>query len=179
TAVASAGLVAGPGSPLPRRGGGGGGGGDGGGGLSTTPRSPPSAGKRSGGGSGSGGKHSLQSGLGQFFRQSARCLGCKQVLPRDCGGGGGDLASAPGLCGACLREPDTLPATHLRTLADDNTAFTQLASALATCLTCHSGGHAAGALLCENGECPQLFARLGAVRRLAASGERLERLDLC
>ncbi|GIL98965.1 hypothetical protein Vretimale_4190 [Volvox reticuliferus] len=92
-------------------------------------------------------------------------------------GAGWAAGRAPGLCAACCREPDTLATTYLRLLEDDNTAAVQLASALSSCMRCHSGGRF-GPVLCENGECGVLFARLGAARRLAAFGERLERLDV-
>ncbi|GIL98964.1 hypothetical protein Vretimale_4190 [Volvox reticuliferus] len=180
------GLLAGPGSPQARRTAGGGGFG-----LGMVPRSPPSAHKtRGGGGGGRSGKHSggggggLQSGLSSFFRQAAKCLACKQALPmlpqqqqQQQVGAGWAAGRAPGLCAACCREPDTLATTYLRLLEDDNTAAVQLASALSSCMRCHSGGRF-GPVLCENGECGVLFARLGAARRLAAFGERLERLDV-
>ncbi len=71
-----------------------------------------------------------------------------------------------------------LPSTYLRLMYDDSTATMQLNLALSACMRCHSGGWI-GTVLCENGECGTLFARLGAVRRLAAADERLERLPDC
>ncbi|KAG2436758.1 hypothetical protein HXX76_006282 [Chlamydomonas incerta] len=187
------------------RGGGGGGGGRGRGGRSPlpskspkSPKSPaPSGGKggrgfgaaspgaagggggTGGGGGGNGGHRQTQSGLSSFFKQTARCLVCKQALsPHQlpAGGGAADPASAPALCVACLAEPDTLPAALLRQLEEDSAAAAALATAVSACTACHSGGAAAGALLCENGECAHLYGRVGAARRLAASGQRLERL---
>ncbi|PNG99599.1 hypothetical protein TSOC_014618, partial [Tetrabaena socialis] len=121
------------------------------------------------GGGGSGGRQ-VQSGLSQFYRQTARCLACKRALPQQA-----EATLAPGLCEPCLSEPDTWLSTYLAQLADDGTATLQLCSAHSTCMACHSGGHY-GAVLCENGECGTLFARLGSARRVAAATERVARM---
>ncbi|GIL43516.1 hypothetical protein Vafri_1224 [Volvox africanus] len=127
-AAKSGGLLAGPGSPQPRTTpAGGGGGGVGGFGLAMTPRSPPpsvhktrgSGGSGRGGGKHSGGSGGLQSGLSAFFRQTAKCLACKQALPpppppppqqqqqqQQQQGAAGDSGLAPGLCVTCCREPN-------------------------------------------------------------------------
>ena len=48
-------------------------------------------------------------------------------------------------------------------------------AAHALCARCHSGG-AMGPVLCENGECEVLYARLGAQTRLAALLPSIERM---
>ena len=60
---------------------------------------------------------------------------------------------------------------------EDDSECAQLSRAAGQCMTCHSGGHF-GPILCENGECPALYARLGAARRLAAAGTKLERMNI-
>ena len=62
-----------------------------------------------------------------------------------------------------LREANQLEARHCR--------------AHALCARCHSGG-LLGPVLCENGECEVLYARLGAQTRLAALLPSMERM-LC
>lgn len=47
--------------------------------------------------------------------------------------------------------------------------------AFSTCAHCHSGG-LAGAVACENGECPVLYSRLSSTSRLQALEQSMERL---
>lgn len=60
-----------------------------------------------------------------------------------------------------LREANQLEGRHCR--------------AHALCARCHSGG-VMGPVLCENGECEVLYARLGAQTRLAALLPSIERM---
>jgi hypothetical protein len=68
-------------------------------------------------------------------------------------------------------------ATHVSCLGALRAAERELAAAHSACRACHSGGQL-GAVVCANGECPVLYGRASAPRRLADARHRLERLEL-
>jgi hypothetical protein len=120
-----------------------------------------------------------QQGLAIFFKQTAKCLSCKQPIKQQQQQQQQQQqapAPAPALCNSCQLQAGCWARTLLGTLQDDSRKWQQLCRAEAACLACNSGGHA-GPVVCENGECPALYPRLAAARALAASEGRLERPD--
>lgn len=61
-------------------------------------------------------------------------------------------------------------------LQERNIAEDRLAASHAFCTRCHSGG-TSGAFLCDNGECPVLYARLASSARIGPLQQSLLRLD--
>ena len=158
-------------------------------GASTTPT--PGKKKGAAGGAAAAGSRQ-QSGMKQFFTTTARCLGCKAVLPQRQGGmfavagsssrtgsSGGTQppeGKDPGLCESCKQEDGKLEAVYLHTVADQGSAAASLRGAHTACRRCHSGGQT-GAVVCENGECPVLYVRYQAERQLRNADHRLVRLE--
>lgn len=148
---------------------------------SSSPSSPPLARSAGLGGhavpfsrAGKGG--GKQAGLTQFFKQRPRCLSCRQPLSSS--GGGSSQGLAPGLCDQCQAEPGRWGAAYAAACEEDNQQQDHLARAVSACIDCHSGG-LLGEVACENAECPALYDRLGAARRVLATGAKLSRLRLC
>ncbi len=77
-----------------------------------------------------------QSGLGAFFKYTAKCLSCKQPVQQQQGGD----ALAPALCAACARIKGRLAEVTLAVMRDTSIHEEQLTSTTATCMGCHSGG---------------------------------------
>jgi hypothetical protein len=144
---------------------------------------------------GRGPKAGRQQGLTSFFKQTAKCLSCRQPIQSGKAAVAGPLSPGsssgssrrgtgqqepgllPALCDTCAGEEDCWAQVYLGTLQEDSRQWQALCSAQGACLRCHSGG-GSGAVLCENAECPVLYPRLGAARALAASEAKLERLEL-
>ena len=103
-----------------------------------------------------------------------RCLACKRPIPKN--ELVGKEGKEPGLCQSCQAEEGRWKAVYLSNLAEANSAAARLTTAHSECLGCHSGG-LTGRLVCENGECAVLFARLSASNRLSAVTHNLKRLD--
>jgi len=131
-----------------------------------TATSPEKAGKA--------GKGAQQTGLAKFYKASVRCLACKRPIPEN--ELIGKEGKEPGLCQSCKAEEGRWATVYLTNLAELNSAAVRHTAALANCLGCHSGG-LTGRLVCENGECSMLFARLSAGSRLATVTHNLKRLD--
>ena len=138
-----------------------------------------------------------QQGLASFFKQTAKCLSCRQPMKQQAAAAASPFASPgssvrsggssrgqqqpeppppPALCDSCQQQPDSWAQAYLGALQEEGRQWEQLCGAQAACLSCHSGGHC-GPVVCENGECPALFPRLAAARALAGVEGRLERLE--
>jgi DNA polymerase delta subunit 1 len=134
-----------------------------------------------GGGGGNAGR-GQQSGLASFFRASARCLACKNVItgapPPPSPSAGGAAPPAPALCAACRGNRGAWQAAFSSAAADRAAAERQMAACQPACARCHSAGGTGlgGPFLCANGECVVLHTRLDASRRAAAAADRLARL---
>ncbi len=105
---------------------------------------------------------------------SVKCLACKRAIPK------AELAGKegrePGLCQSCKAEEGRWAGVYLSNLAELNSAAVRHTAAHSSCLACHSGG-LTGRLVCENGECGVLFARLSVSNRLSVADHNLRRLD--
>jgi hypothetical protein len=144
-----------------------------------------------GGHGGSGGKKKgaaggRQQGMKMFAVATARCLGCKTVLPHNTAGGGGGGRQQqqqqppggvePGLCSACRQDEGKWAAVYLHAVQEQGRAAAAFCAAHSACRRCHSGGQMGG-VVCSNGECPVVFARFEAERQLRNADHRLRRLD--
>ncbi len=81
-----------------------------------------------------------------------------------------------GLCEACAAIPDKLPEVYLEFQKHVDEFETHRAQALSYCARCHSGG-LGQPVVCENGECPVLYARIESAARLTTVSQSLARLD--
>ena len=154
------GAAAGPSSPSPFKGRGGGrGDGRGGGKLSSTS------------GSGSGG--SRQTGLLNFFKATAKCLGCKRAIT----GFKGNAEDAPGLCDSCAGEDGRWEISFLTVDEEYKEGEARKSAAHAACRQCHSG-LVTQDILCDNGECPVTYSRASAEETMRRSEMSLRRLDI-
>ncbi|KAF6253905.1 hypothetical protein COO60DRAFT_1642829 [Scenedesmus sp. NREL 46B-D3] len=126
-------------------------------------------------------------GMRAFFQQSARCLGCKAVIYTKAPAAASSRPTSeqqqrhvdPGLCERCLQEDDTRKAVQIAVTKEASDAAAKVCAAQSACRSCHSGGQL-GAVVCENGECPVVYARLSGERQVATAEHkllRLERLD--
>ncbi|KAF8067421.1 POLD1 [Scenedesmus sp. PABB004] len=153
-----------------------GGGGGGGAGPSRGAGASPGRGGRGGRGAGraaGGGKQ--QGNMKHFFATLPQCLACKRAMRAPAAGPGAGGA-APGLCDACAREPGTRAAVLVALTAEAGGAAARLAAAHSACRRCGSGCQF-GAVLCENGECPVMYARLASERAGRTAAHALARLD--
>ncbi|KAL4859641.1 DNA polymerase delta catalytic subunit [Chlorella vulgaris] len=137
------------------------------------PASPPPRGVRGGGGSQGAAGAARQSRMAAFFRAVPKCLGCKASMP----GWKGDLGEAPGLCDSCARTEGRWEDCYVNLLEEQAGVEARQCSAYAACRDCHSGG-AVGPVLCENGECPVTYTRLGCSSRLQLVDKQLRRMDI-
>lgn len=112
-----------------------------------------------------------QRGMTSFFKQTVKCLGCRQVLP-----GAVDTGRAPGLCADCRKEEGKWIRVYMALLEADGEQQQEWASAMSHCIRCHSGG-CLGQVVCENAECPVFHVRLASFRRLANVNVKLLRMD--
>jgi DNA polymerase delta subunit 1 len=142
---------------------------------------PPSAaaeaqgadkGKAKGGGGG-GRAAPRQSGMTQFFRVTAKCLGCRRAMP----GARGDPADAPGLCDSCAGQEGRWGEVWVGLLREEAEQAARECAAHAACRQCHSG-LVAQPVLCDNAECPVTYARLGTEARVEGARVALRRMDL-
>ncbi|KAK9810365.1 hypothetical protein WJX72_009511 [[Myrmecia] bisecta] len=120
-----------------------------------------------------GGKR--QTGLMQFYKGTLKCLGCKRTIPWKPPPGDPN-AVGPGLCESCSQEEGKLAAVYLDLQQQENHYAMRFGLAMSSCIQCHSGG-LTGPVLCENGECPVLHARLESQARQRAVQRNLQRLD--
>lgn len=127
----------------------------------------PSPGK----GSSRGGAKQL--GMLQFFKATAKCLGCRQAMSRFRGA----PEDAPGLCDSCAGEEDRWAQAFLAIEEEETKAEARNAAAHAACRQCHSG-LLCEEVLCDNGECPVTYARLSSQGTLRSTAESLRRLDI-
>lgn len=136
--------------------------------LSTAPanssRSDPN--KRKGG---------RQTGMMSFYKGTTRCLGCKHHMPSSKSSKASE-ALEPGLCDICRGEDGKWEETYLEYLGHVNKLEARKAGAHAYCMRCDSGA-GEGAVVCENGECPVLYARVESQARLETVTQALKRLD--
>ena len=142
--------------------------------LSTAP-----AGSQTGPAAASGKKKGgRQTGLGNFFSTTSKCLGCKRALsaPKNRPAGIPQSVEAPGLCDSCAQTFGRRAEVHFQYLGHYNQLESQLAKAHAYCARCHSGG-LSGRVACTNGECPMLYARLETDARLSTVEQALARLE--
>ena len=114
-----------------------------------------------------------QLGMMQFFKATAKCLGCKQALSAFKGA----VEDAPGLCDSCSREEDRWAQVFLTIEGDFEVAEARHAAALGFCTKCHSG-LLSEQVLCDNGECPVTYARLSSQVAMHSAAESLRRLDI-
>jgi hypothetical protein len=148
-------------------------------------------------------------GMMAFFKQQAKCLGCRTTLPgqtavrlfgpaspatptsgtssssthvvkgtlRDSQGGQPPEGVDPGLCPECKAQEDKWAAVYLTEVQQEGAAAAAYTTAHSQCRACHSGGQGLGQVLCENGECPVVYERYAAARKLATAQHRLQRLE--
>jgi len=141
------------------------------------PTSPlPGKGKRGGGGGsgttpGSSGQR--QMGMMQFFKATAKCLGCRRALTTF----KGVAEDAPGLCDSCANEPGRWEEAYLVAIHDASEAEARSCAAHAACRQCHSG-LVSQEVLCDNSECPVTYARIGTASAVHAAQQSLRRLDI-
>ena len=106
--------------------------------------------------------------------ETVRCLGCKRTIHQSTPGK--QPAGGCGLCEDCQATEGAWAGAYLDLLRDSNLAEDRLAASQAFCTRCHSGGPS-GAFLCDNGECPVLYARLASSARIGPLQQSLSRLD--
>jgi len=137
------------------------------------PASPfPSKGKRSVGTTpGSSGQR--QMGMMQFFKATAKCLGCRRALTTFKGA----AQDAPGLCDSCVNEPGRWEEAYLGAVHDVSEAEARNCAAHAACRQCHSG-LVSQDVLCDNSECPVTYARIETASTVHAAQQSLRRLDI-
>jgi DNA polymerase delta subunit 1 len=151
--TAAAGGGAGPSSPFPSKGGKRGGG-------STTTNTPGSSGQR-------------QMGVMQFFKATAKCLGCRRALTSF----KGDAEDAPGLCDSCVQEPGRWEEAYLVAVHDLSEAEARNSASCSACRQCDSG-LSSQKVICENSECPVTYSRLAGQSAVAVATQSLRRLDI-
>ncbi|DBA67150.1 TPA: hypothetical protein ACH3X2_001471 [Trebouxia sp. C0005] len=120
-------------------------------------------------------KGARQTGMMNFYKGTIRCLGCKRhipsgKLPPDAG------VVGPGLCDICSSQEGKWEEVYLEYLQHVNRLEHRQAGAYAYCMRCHSGGES-GSVVCENGECPVLYARVESAARLTTVSTFVKRLD--
>ena len=120
-------------------------------------------------------KGARQTGMMNFYKGTIRCLGCKRHIPS------GKLPSnagveGPGLCEVCSSQEGKWEEVYLECLQHVDRLEHRQAGAQAYCMRCHSGGMT-GKVVCENGECPVLYARVESAARLVTVNTFLRRLD--
>lgn len=124
----------------------------------------PSPGKRKGG---------RQLGMLAFYRATARCLSCRTPMPE----WKGPVEDAPGLCVNCSKVEGRRAETLLGLLHEDALQEARRCAAYAACRQCHSGT-IEELVLCDNGECPVTYDRLGTAATLRTLGTSLKRIDI-
>lgn len=137
--------------------------------LSTAPAS------NGGGGDSNKRKGARQTGMTSFYKETIRCLGCKRTIPSgkvppDAG------VEGPGLCEVCSSQEGKWEEVYEGLRQHANRLEHRWAGASAFCMRCHSGGMT-GAVVCENGECPVLYARVESAARMVTMSNLLRRLD--
>ena len=120
-------------------------------------------------------KGGRQTGMMTFYKGTIRCLGCKRHIPS------GKLPSSagvegPGLCDVCSSQEGKWEEVYEGFLQHANKLEHRQAGATAYCMRCHSGGMN-GLVVCENGECPVLYARVESASRMVTVNNLLKRLD--
>lgn len=116
-------------------------------------------------------------GLKMFFQQTAKCLGCKQVIhtkPQQGSGPGDDVE--PGLCENCAKEDGKRESVYISVVQEASAAAERFTAAHSSCRSCHSGGQLGG-VVCENGECPVVYERFASERMVRNADHKLLRLD--
>jgi DNA polymerase delta subunit 1 len=114
-------------------------------------------------------------GLKMFFQQTAKCLGCKQVIhtkPQH----GSESEVEPGLCDDCAKEDGKRESVFISVMHEASDAAERFSAAHSACRFCHSGSQWGG-VVCENGECPVAYERLASERLVRTAEHRLLRLD--
>lgn len=124
-------------------------------------------------GKGKGGSGGRQMGMMSFFKATAKCLGCRRGMPEF----KGEADDAPGLCDACAGEAGKWEEAYLGALGEAAAAEARAAAAAAACRSCDSAT-LGQPVLCDNGECPVTYARLGAAADASAAAKALRRLDI-
>ncbi|KAK9916419.1 hypothetical protein WJX75_002409 [Coccomyxa subellipsoidea] len=122
------------------------------------------AGKKSKGG--------RQMGLASFYRGTVKCLGCRRPVHSI----GSSAEDGPALCEDCAVEDGVREGVFLELLGEQRRLEQRNCTANALCMDCHSGG-LTGKVLCENGECPVLYARLSTAAKLNSLDHSFRRLD--
>lgn len=120
-------------------------------------------------------KGARQTGMMNFYRGTIRCLGCKRHIPSGKLPPGAGV-EGPGLCDACSSQDGKWEEVYEGLMQRENRLEHRRAGAHAFCMRCHSGGMT-GAVVCENGECPVLYARVESSARMVTVGNLLRRLD--
>ena len=82
----------------------------------------------------------------------------------------------PGLCNNCKVQEGKWAQVYLTELTNESQAVACLTKGLTQCRWCHSGAQL-GEVVCGNGECPVVYERLGAGRRILNVQHRLQRLE--
>ena len=83
------------------------------------------------------------------------------------------LPASPAGCSAAGKWEET----YLSLLEEQAASEARQSAAFAACRDCHSGG-VLGTVLCDSGECPVTYARLGSSSRLQQLDQQLRRLDI-
>jgi hypothetical protein len=143
----------------------------------------PSPGKKKKQGGAADSRQQGSASMKQFFTTTARCLGCKAVMPStpasSSSGSGVQPRPAgiePGLCANCRAQEGKRAAVYLQTVQEQVRASASFCAAHSACRRCHSGG-LMGGVVCENGECPVLYARFRAEREVRNTDHRLQQLE--
>ena len=113
-----------------------------------------------------------------FFQQTAKCLGCKQVIhtkPQQGSSAAGSEVE-PGLCENCAREDGKRESVYISVVHDASDAAERFTAAHTACRSCHSGGQLGG-VVCENGECPVVYERYASERLMRNAEHKLLRLE--
>ena len=120
-------------------------------------------------------KGARQTGMMNFYKGTIRCLGCKRhiasgKLPPQAG------VQGAGLCDVCSSQEGKWEQVYVEYMQLVDNLERRQTSAQAFCVRCHSGGMA-GPVVCENGECPVLYARVESAGRLVTVNNLVKRLD--